>query len=54
MSEESERMIMLLQELALLDKAEASDSLAGSVEARKRRQEIHQEIKQLAAQKTKN
>ncbi len=47
MSEESDRMLALLQELALLKNAMTDDLSAH----RKRRKEIRNEIKQLAAQK---
>jgi len=45
-SEESEQMLMLLQELAALKNAEVESSFAI-----KRREEITQEIKEVAAQK---
>jgi hypothetical protein len=47
MSEESDRMLALLQELALLKNTMMDDLSA----RRKRRKQIRNEIKQLAAQK---
>jgi hypothetical protein len=45
-NEESEQMLMLLQELAALEKSEVESSVA-----MKRREEITREIKEVAAQK---
>jgi len=50
MSEESDRMMDLLQELAALKRGE---SRVDKHTARKRRREISQEMKQLAAEKNK-
>ena len=47
MSEESDRMMVLLQELAALKTVNPEDRLA----ARKRRREISKEMKELAARK---
>jgi hypothetical protein len=49
MSESSDRMLLLLQELAALDAAEASFT-----NRERRREEIGREIKELAAQKQEN
>ena len=52
MSEESDRMMVLLQELAALKEIKRGDSQQDLV-SKKRRREIHQEIKHLAAEKKK-
>jgi hypothetical protein len=49
MSEESERMMILLQELAALKEADKQEG--NSVDTTKRRTEISREMKQLALQK---
>jgi hypothetical protein len=49
MSEESDRMMVLLQELAALKTADESER--NSPAAQKRRREISREMKQLALQK---
>jgi len=48
MSEESDRMMVLLQELAALKRGEGPQDKRA---ARKRRREISKEMKQLAAEK---
>lgn len=50
MSEESDRMMGLLEELAVLKK-EAERSSTQSLVSKKRRKEIGEEMKRLAAQK---
>lgn len=49
MSEESDRMMVLLQELEALKKADENDEK--SLITKKRRDEISREMKQLAVQK---
>lgn len=49
MSEQSDRMIFLLQELAAIKKADENGET--SVVSKKRRKEIRNEIKQLGLQK---
>jgi hypothetical protein len=49
MTEESDRMMVLLQELAALKRGEGSHDRGT---ARKRRREISKEMKKLATQKT--
>lgn len=51
MSEESNRMMILLQELAELRKADESER--NSISAKRRRREISQEMKLLASQSKK-
>ncbi len=51
MSEESDRMMDLLQELAVMKKGKLRQK---PVTARKRRKEISKEMKQLAAEKSKS
>jgi hypothetical protein len=51
MTEESDRMLTLLQELAALKELEDSGTRADAAAGRKRRKEIHDEIKQLAGRK---
>jgi hypothetical protein len=51
MSEESDRMMVLLQELAALKKAQGKGR---GVISRKRRKEISQEMKQLASRSKNN
>lgn len=53
MNDESDRMMVLLQELATLKKTGPGDSRQALV-PRKRRQEISQEIKRLAEEKKKD
>ena len=52
-SEESDRMMVLLQELSALKKAGAGKSGEGLI-PKKRRKEITEEMKQLAVQKKKH
>jgi hypothetical protein len=51
MTKESDRMLTLLQELAALKEVEDSGTRADAAAGRKRRKEIHDEIKQLAGRK---
>lgn len=51
MSEESDRMMDLLQELAAMKKGEVHQS---RITARKRRKEISNEMKELAEEKNKS
>ena len=51
MSEESDRMMVLLEELAVLKKAEGQSSRQSRLVSKKRRKEISEEMKRLAAQK---
>jgi hypothetical protein len=51
MTEESNRMLSLLQELAGLKEAEDSGTPVDAALGRKRRKEISKEMKQLAADK---
>lgn len=53
MSEESDRMLSLLQELAAMESVDENTRAANAKAFRKRRREIRQEMKQLAAQKKK-
>ena len=53
MSEESKRMLELLQEVAALKEAGESENRADATACRKRRKEISAEMKQLAHSKTK-
>ena len=53
MTEESDRMLTLLQEVAAVKEAESSRSGPDAAELRKRRKEIGDEIKQLARSKRK-
>ena len=54
MSEESEQVLTLLQELAALKEAEPSGTPAEAGARRKRRKEIGEEIKKLAHRKKKD
>jgi hypothetical protein len=54
MSEESERMLTLLQELAALKDAKDAGTRADATERRKRRSQIAIEMKQLAARVKEN
>ena len=54
MSEESERMLMLLQELAALNDISASGNRMNADARRRRRKEIGDEIKQLGSNKTQS
>jgi|AmaraimetFIIA100_FD_contig_31_63703827_length_604_multi_7_in_0_out_0_1 hypothetical protein len=51
MSEESDRMLTLLLELAAMKEADKETQVANAQVFRKRRTEIREEMKQLAAQK---
>jgi hypothetical protein len=51
MSEESDRMLTLLLELAAMKEADKETQVAKAQVFRKRRTEISEEMKQLAAQK---
>jgi hypothetical protein len=51
MTEESERMLTLLQELAALKDVESSGSRGDAAQRRKRRKEIGKEMKELASRK---
>lgn len=51
MSEESDRMLTLLQELAVLKEVEDSGTHADAAARRKRRKEIGKETKELAGRK---
>jgi hypothetical protein len=53
MSQESERMLELLQEVAALKEAGDSENGANATACRQRRKEISEEIKQLARSKKK-
>lgn len=50
MTEESQQMLLLLQELTLIKDADEK-GLDGAAEHRKRRKQIKQEMKRLAAEK---
>jgi hypothetical protein len=54
MTEESDRTLELLQELAALKDVEDSRNPVDSVASRKRRKEIEKELKQLARSKKKS
>lgn len=51
MSEASERTLLLLKELALLKEKDGGKPCVQPAERRKRRQEISQELKQIASEK---
>ena len=51
MSEASDRMLLLLQELALLKEAEGKGAHTNAAARQKRRKEISEEIKQIAVEK---
>ena len=57
MSEQSERMMLLLKELAILKEQEAVQSVegpGGDTARRRRRKEISRQIKQIAEEKRKS
>jgi hypothetical protein len=51
MSEESDRMVELLQELGMLKRDSTGETRSDAAARRKRKKEITQEMKQLAIQK---
>jgi hypothetical protein len=51
MSEASDRTLLLLQELALLNETDNTEEHISAAARQKRRKEIREEIKQIAAEK---